>query len=108
MSSLLSYAEGGAGHRGVATSIEGAEHIQPALPRLQGLVLGVIGKAGRHGAIGDEIADRLGWEKFRVRPRISELRKVGKIIDSGRRRKGAAGVSAIVWVTPEFLESGKI
>jgi hypothetical protein len=72
-------------------------------PRLQGMVLRTIGDAGPEGATGDEIAERLDWEKFRVRPRTSELRVAGKIVDSGKRRKSAAGISSIVWITPDHL-----
>jgi len=103
MPNLLSYSKGGAGHRGVDTSIEGVKHVQPGLPKLQGLVLGAIADAGCNGLIGDEIAKRLDWEKFRVRPRTSELRIVGKIVDSGKRRKSEAGISSIVWILPEHL-----
>lgn len=38
-----------------------------------------------------------------IRPRCSELARMGLIIDSGRREKGEGGCSAIVWrvTTPE-------
>ena len=100
MTDLLSYADGGPGHRGVDTSIAGAEHINKALPKLQASVLSVISSAGVAGATGDEIATALDWERFRVRPRTSELRTAGRIVDSGKRRQSIAGIASIVWVTP--------
>ena len=101
MTNLPSYREGGAGHRGVDTSIEAALHMQPKLPRLQAEVLGVIREAGGHGATGDEIAAALGWERHRVRPRTSELSRDNRITDSGMRRPSHLGISSIVWVVSE-------
>lgn len=88
----------GAGHRGVDTSVEAAVVINDKLPMLQGQVFATIASAGERGMTGDEIAAALGWEKWRVRPRTSELRRMRRIIDSGQRRKSDAGVSSIVWI----------
>jgi hypothetical protein len=94
------------GHRGVDTSIEAATSIAGDLPHLQRLVRNVIAEAGAHGVTCDEIASALEWNRFRVRPRTSELRAADRIADSGRRRKNAAsGVSAIVWVLPQYVEA---
>ena len=90
------------GHRGVDTSILAADAINKVLPRLQGSVLGAIAATGSQGATGDEIAVSLGWERFRVRPRTSELRRAGRIADSGRRRDSLSGIASIVWVAREF------
>lgn len=103
MADIPSYREGGPGHRGVDTSIAGAEHIAEALPRLQSDVLAVIKAAGLHGATGDEIATALEWERHRVRPRTSELRNLGRIVDSGKRRLSQQGVASIVWIIPDHL-----
>jgi hypothetical protein len=92
-----------AGHRGVDTSAAAAAAINADLPQLQRMVRDVIAKAGPSGVTGDEIAAALGWNRFRVRPRTSELRTARRIVDSGRRRKNpASGISAIVWVLPEY------
>jgi len=94
-----------AGHRGVDTSIAAAQSINGDLPQLQRMVRDVIANAGPRGATGDEIAAALDWNRFRVRPRTSELRTAKRIADSGRRRKNAAsGVAAIVWVLPEYKQ----
>ncbi len=94
-----------AGHRGVDTSIAAAEAINGDLPRLQRMVRSVIADAGPKGITCDEIAAVLGWNRFRVRPRTSELRTAKRIADSGRRRKNAAsGVAAIVWILPKYKQ----
>lgn len=91
-----------AGHRGIGGSVEAAEVMTPKLPGLQALVSEVIAGAGPLGATGDEIAAKLGWDKFRVRPRTAELRKLGRIMDSRKRRRSEAGIASIVWVLPQF------
>lgn len=96
-----------AGHCGVDTSVLAAASINQALPKLQSSVLGVIVGAGHRGSTGDEVAVALGWERFRVRPRTSELRKAGRIIDSGRRRDSLSGIASIVWVAREHAGGGQ-
>ena len=94
-----------AGHRGVDTSIEAATKIADDLPHLQRLVRAVVAEAKGRGVTCDEIAAALGWNRFRVRPRTSELRAADRIADSGRRRRNeASGVNAIVWVLPEYAQ----
>lgn len=45
----------------------------------------------------DEIADFLQVDRLTIRPRCSELRKSGKIEDTGKRCKNASGKPAIIW-----------
>lgn len=91
-----------AGHRGLGGSVEAAAVITPKLPRLQGAVLDVLEQAGERGATGDEIAAALGWDKYRVRPRTAELRKLGRIMDSHQRRRSEAGIASIVWTLARY------
>lgn len=86
------------GHQNVDTSIAAAEAIAPVLGRLQQSVLSVIREAGAYGQTGDEIAAKLGMERWACRPRTSELRRKGLIRDSGRRRLNSTGKMAIVWI----------
>lgn len=86
------------GSYGLGGSDEAAEKISPHMPELQAKVLTVLEKAGSYGATGDEIAAALGWDKYRVRPRTSELRKLCRIMDSRKRRPSESGVQSIVWV----------
>jgi predicted ArsR family transcriptional regulator len=85
-------------HRGIDTSIEAADDIAPKLGRLQHQVVTAIQSARENGLTGDEVAARMGVERWSVRPRTSELRRKGVIRDSGRRRPNASGRSAIIWV----------
>lgn len=86
----------------VDTAIAAADFIAPAVPYLQKQILTVLAEVAQAGATGDEIAARLGWERFRVRPRTSELRIKKAIVDSGMRRKSDAGIASIVWVLPAY------
>ena len=49
----------------------------------------------------DEVADQLGESVLSVRPRLSELRAMGKIIPTPYRHKNASGHSAVVWTVSE-------
>jgi hypothetical protein len=49
------------------------------------------------GLTADEIAAAINSTEFAVRPRISELRRAGAIVDSGKRRTNRSGVNATVW-----------
>lgn len=45
----------------------------------------------------DEVADLLEKPIYSIRPRITELLKLGKIVDSGQRRANESGKTATVW-----------
>ncbi len=45
----------------------------------------------------DEMAAHLGIDKLAVRPRFSELKRTGRIHDTGTRRANTSNKSAIVW-----------
>ena len=90
------------GHRGVETSIAAANDIAPNLGRLQQLTLATVSEAAWHGCTAKELADRTGLPREAVQPRTSELRRMGKIVDSGRRRHNPNGKSAIVWTLPAY------
>ena len=90
------------------TSAGAAASIEGVTARLQRMVRAVIATAGPNGATGDEIAAKLDWHRFRVRPRTSELRAMKKIADSGmRRRNPDSGCKAIVWVLPQYVREGQ-
>jgi len=92
------------GHCGLGGSPEGAEYVKEFRGRQHVMVLNAIGEAGAYGATGDEIAAKLGWNKYQVRPRTAELRAAGRIMDSRRRRKSESGILVIVWILPEYSE----
>jgi FaeA-like protein len=49
------------------------------------------------GATADEIAKDLNLSVLSVRPRVSELKRTGKIKQTGARRKNESGMTATVW-----------
>lgn len=91
------------GHRGVDTSIEAAEAVQPRCGRLQKLTLELVASRGAYGATADEAAEACGMDRWSIQPRVSELRKRGLIADSGLRRRNVTGKRAVVWVLLEHV-----
>ena len=59
-------------------------------------VMACIGVVG--GATAYEVAERLGLQQNVVARRCTDLRELGRIIDSGRRRPGSSGRLGIVWI----------
>ncbi|HEX8382434.1 MAG TPA: hypothetical protein VF592_03565 [Sphingomonas sp.] len=51
-----------------------------------------------NGMTADECAGRLGISILSIRPRVTELVRLGRLRDSGGRRANGSGRSAIVWV----------
>jgi predicted ArsR family transcriptional regulator len=49
------------------------------------------------GATADEVARDLNLSVLSVRPRVSELKRTGKIKQTGARRKNESGMTATVW-----------
>lgn len=81
------------GWKGRDTSREAAERVPAKV--LQAKVLAEF----RPGCwfTADEVAERLNLSVLSVRPRVCELSALGKLRDSGERRKNPSGRSAIVW-----------
>jgi hypothetical protein len=83
------------GHRHTDTSAGAAASVAPDADNLRGLCLGTLRQAGPLTA--DEVADRLGLSVLTVRPRMTELRRMGHTTDTGKRRPNLSGRPAIVW-----------
>lgn len=49
------------------------------------------------GATADEVAKDLNLSVLSVRPRVSELKRTGKIKQTGARRRNESGMTATVW-----------
>lgn len=86
------------GHRSVDTSVAAAEALAPKLGRLQRMAEAAIRDAGWIGLTADELAERLGMDRWSIQPRTSELKHKGLIRDSGQRRPNSTGKLAIVWI----------
>ena len=56
------------------------------------------------GATADEVAKDLNLSVLSVRPRVSELKRLGQIKETGGRRKNQSGMTATVWrVAPKDM-----
>ena len=91
----MPYTAQGTGYRNVDTSLEAAEDTQGRAPFWRLMVLQDLNLNGPSTA--DEIAGRLGASVLTVRPRVSELRNLRQIEDTGERRRNANGKTAAVW-----------
>lgn len=83
------------GHRDTDTSREAAEAVQPRSATLRGECLALFRRCNNWTA--DEMAYWLDESILAIRPRITELNKMGLIKDTGERRPNASGRRAIVW-----------
>lgn len=86
------------GHRGVETSVAAADAIASTTGTMQRLALTLIREAGLYGLTALETCAKAGIDRWAMQPRLSELRRMGLIRDSGQRRRNASGKSAIVWI----------
>ena len=79
------------------TSVDAADAIADRAPTLRNATHVALEAVGSLGLTADEVADVLGLSILSIRPRVTELSRLGKIEDSGERRKNKSGKSAIVW-----------
>jgi hypothetical protein len=63
--------------------------------------------AAPNGLTADEIASKLNRTPFSVRPRVSELRRLGEICQAATRGKNSSGMSASVWVVSSSIAGGE-
>lgn len=82
------------GFKEKTTSADAAESMKPTAGTLRGKVLDCLAIAS---GTADEIAARLEASPLAIRPRFTELQRMGKIYDTGQRRKNDSGRSAKVW-----------
>lgn len=85
------------GYREGDTSRKAAESVADRVELLRDRCLALIRAAGANGLTADETAERLAETPLSIRPRCTELLRLGAIRDSGFRRKNASGRSAKVW-----------
>jgi hypothetical protein len=94
------------GFKAAGPSTAAAETIAPFAPTLRGRALAELRKSeNRNGLTADEIATALISSEFAMRPRLSELKRSGEVIDSGHRRPNKSGINATVWrIKPTTIE----
>ena len=90
------------------TSRAAADAVAERAPHLRARALAVIERS--NGLTADEVAGRLGLSILSIRPRMTELARLGRVRDSGARRPNASGKKAIVWapVNPAHLKGQRI
>jgi len=76
------------------TSREAAEHIAPRVQTLRDRALAVIRE---RPSTADEVCEALGESVLSLRPRCTELFKLGLVEDSGLRRKNSFNRNCIVY-----------
>jgi hypothetical protein len=87
-----------AGYKRPGTSKAAAEAIKERAPTLRDQVLWLLNHTDLDGGFtADECATMLKKSILSIRPRLSELRRLGKIYDSGITRANESGVQASVW-----------
>lgn len=77
------------------TSRVAAAEIAATAPQLRAKALAIVERS--NGLTADEVAGRLGLSILSIRPRLTELAHLGKVRDSGARRRNRSGRKAIVW-----------
>ena len=86
------------------TSDVAADRIAPHAPNLRSQILAFIRSRGPAGATDDEGERALDIRCQTYTPRRGELRELGLVIDSGRRRPTETGRPAAVWVAVEHAQ----
>lgn len=76
------------------TSHAAADDMAPKASTYRGMCLAILKKAAH---TPDEVAGILDVSVLTIRPRITELKLMGFIEDSGEVRQNASGKMAIVW-----------
>jgi DNA-binding IclR family transcriptional regulator len=95
------------GHKVVGPSEEAAKAISGIASTLRDQVRRIIA-TNPGGLTADEIAHKLNRSILSVRPRVSELRRLGEIKQSGSRGKNESGMSATIWVAAPSLNPEKL
>jgi predicted ArsR family transcriptional regulator len=72
--------------------------IAPSAATLRDLSLRCLRERGDMTA--DECAAALGYDVLSIRPRFSELRRLGQIHATPKRRHSSRGIPSTVWTAP--------
>ncbi len=95
------------GARDRDTSSDAAASVAPRAETLRARALDEIERS--NGLTADQVAGRLGMSILSIRPRITELARLGMVRDTGERRRNNSGRRAIVWaaINPQRLKGNK-
>lgn len=85
------------GHKEPTTSRDAARSVAHEADALRALAFGAVAAAGEWGLTAHECAAQVGRSIMTISPRLSELRKLGRIEPTSRRRRNESGRSAIAW-----------
>ena len=86
-----------AGHRNVRTSIQSAEEINPYISRIKKMIAIELESVFPDGLTGTELALRLKKNILTIRPRTTEMKLLGIIMDTEKTKKNDAGKSEIIY-----------
>lgn len=87
-----------AGSNNTDTSREAAESMEGSAAYLRKKTYQAICCAGDKGLTADEAAAKIGETPLSIRPRVTELKQRGYIVDSGKRRQNKSGRKAAVFI----------
>jgi hypothetical protein len=90
------------GFKKTDTSEDAADKMVSKAATMRGQCLEMVNDSQEKGVASDEAALSLGFIVVSTRPRFSELKEMGLIVDSGKRRLSAYGAKQIVWVLPRY------
>ena len=80
------------------TSVEAGQRVLPRSGTYRRIVFLFILRAFPEGYTDEEMQSLLAMPPNTQRPRRNELMNDDWIVDSGKRRKNASGLNAIVWI----------
>jgi transcription initiation factor IIE alpha subunit len=83
------------------TSYAAARSVRHTVPAQRELVFGML--VARGPSTAEELEVGLGLAGNSIRPRLVELRRDGRVVDTGRRRRTQSRRYAVVWAVAEDL-----
>lgn len=86
----------GPGWKQGETSAQAAAQMAPKAATLRQMALDALRAAGEP-LTADEVAERLRMDRLSIRPRLTELKNAGRVVDSGERGTTLAGKTAVKW-----------
>lgn len=93
----MPYEPEGPGWKQGDTSAQAAAEMAPKAATLRQMALDALREADEP-LTADEVAARLRMDRLSIRPRITELRNAGRVVDSGQRGTTRAGKTAVKWI----------